>query len=264
MPWLKYLLSTLIDPTRPMDNMPLSFDTPAEDEIAINMMTSGISPYMCITVMSDYRKSLRFATFDEQSTSDDERQAWIDAFLFFMKKVTYARCLRGGGLKPLVIKSPVHIGRIQILRELFPQAKFVFVHRNPIDTFLSSAILAQEYFNYCYLDAPTPQQITDYILEQHAMLYEMYFKARPALNAVPHQLSEVSFAELEQDPVATMKRVYTDLGLEEWFDQGIVERYARRDLDGFKKNRHSVVSDELMVRLQEEVGDVMNELQYRT
>jgi hypothetical protein len=37
-----------------------------------------------------------------------------------------------GGSKPLLIKSPVHTGRIKLLLRLFPKARFLYIHRNPI------------------------------------------------------------------------------------------------------------------------------------
>lgn len=138
----KWALAWLIDSTRPMDNMPLSLGTPAEDEIAVNMLTGGISPYMCVVFMTRYRDSLPYATFE--GCPKGEREAWESALVYFLKKVTLAA---GGGPnnpKPLIIKSPVHIGRLPILRALFPRAKFAFVHRHPRAVFSSSAILAQE------------------------------------------------------------------------------------------------------------------------
>lgn len=40
---LKRLLAPLIDDTRPMDAMPLSFDTPCEDEIAPSCLTGAVT-----------------------------------------------------------------------------------------------------------------------------------------------------------------------------------------------------------------------------
>jgi hypothetical protein len=41
------LFSSMVPPTRPMDDMPLSMDTPQEDELATNVLTAGMaSPYM--------------------------------------------------------------------------------------------------------------------------------------------------------------------------------------------------------------------------
>ena len=45
------LFCSVIDRTRPMDNMPLHFDLPQEDEIAINVLSSGRSYYMPLWFM---------------------------------------------------------------------------------------------------------------------------------------------------------------------------------------------------------------------
>ena len=41
------------------------------------------------------------------------------------------------GGKPLVIKSPVHTARVALLLKLFPRAKFIYLHRNPLQVFQS-------------------------------------------------------------------------------------------------------------------------------
>jgi hypothetical protein len=40
--------------------------------------------------------------------------------------------LRHGGTKPLLIKSPVHTARVRLLLKLFPKAKFIYIHRHPL------------------------------------------------------------------------------------------------------------------------------------
>lgn len=40
--------------------------------------------------------------------------------------------LQAGG-KPLVVKSPVHTARVRLLLRLFPRARFIYLHRPPLD-----------------------------------------------------------------------------------------------------------------------------------
>jgi hypothetical protein len=54
--------------------------------------------------------------------------------------------LRWGGRRPLLIKSPVHTARLALLLRLFPNAKFVYVHRDPLATFASAAHMADTYY----------------------------------------------------------------------------------------------------------------------
>jgi hypothetical protein len=248
--------------------MALNFNTPAEDEIAVNMITSGISPYMCLTFMSNYQDSLKYATFEEGCT-DEEREEWTAKFIYFLKKVTLSASAKSNSSsppKPLIIKSPVHMGRLPMLRKLFPRAKFVFIHRDPYQVFLSSTILAQEYFYYCFLDKPTAEDITNYTLEQHAKLYEVYLKKRPKLlaSSVP-VLAEVAFTELEADAVGTLRRVYSELQID-GFDERVapvLQGYVEQ-LKGFKKNKLPTksISPELKKRLQNELAPVIKAFNY--
>jgi hypothetical protein len=38
-----------------------------------------------------------------------------------------------GGTKPLLIKSPVHTGRVKLLLQMFPRARFLYIHRHPME-----------------------------------------------------------------------------------------------------------------------------------
>ena len=56
---LKPLLSPLLEERRPMDNMRLSWELPAEDEIATTVLSGGISPYTAIVMPREEKRCLR-------------------------------------------------------------------------------------------------------------------------------------------------------------------------------------------------------------
>ena len=47
----KKWFADVMDETRPMDNVPLDFDLPQEDELATNLLSGGVSPYMPLFFM---------------------------------------------------------------------------------------------------------------------------------------------------------------------------------------------------------------------
>ncbi|GAB4821231.1 hypothetical protein N2152v2_008277 [Parachlorella kessleri] len=240
----KGLLAPILDSTRPMDNMAISFDTPAEDELATNVLTGGISPYMPITLMKSHKDFAKYYTF--QDASPAELKAWMDSFLGFLRKVTY----RHGGTKPLLIKSPVHTARVRLLLRLFPKAKFIYIHRHPLQVFQSAAHMADTYYWYCYLQRPSDQDITSFILDQYDCLYRTYLKDRELIP--PGNLVEVSFAELDHDPLGTLRSIYHRFG---WgnFEEVLprLKGYCA-SLSDFKKNDHSRLPPEVedMVRVR--------------
>ena len=76
----------LVPPTRPMDNMKLSFATPQEDEFA-PLLTTLLSPYLGISFPSRFDHYARYLTF--RDASEEERLEWKKAFVWFCKKFVW-------------------------------------------------------------------------------------------------------------------------------------------------------------------------------
>ena len=233
----KQLFSGVIDKTRPMDNMPLHFDLPQEDELATNVFTAGdaVSPYMAIWFMNLEATFRPFFAFDNKSAagshtntnaSGDEvlpedqltraRNIWTTAFLHLLKKLTLrARIRQPGSRNRLLLKSPVHTARISLLLQLFPDAQFIYIHRHPYDVFRSAAHMADTTYWYTYFNTPTSAMIQEFILRQYEILWEHYQEGKKSLiQGENHQLVEVSYEELAQDPIHTVERIYQELGWE--------------------------------------------------
>lgn len=226
-----------------MDSMTLNFKLPGEDEIALNLLSGGASPYAALSFMKMWEESAKYLTFHD--AKDEDFKAWKDSFLYFLKKVTYA-----SSGKQLVIKSPVHIGRLNILLRIFPHAKFVFIHRKPQDVIQSSIHMANAYFPYCYLSTPGREQIISYIFNQYDQLYNHYLSERDSI--VPVSLSEISFSRLETYPVSTCSQIYKDLGLSDFDDRVChsIKSYCQEELKNFKKNVFQPMSDELKALIE--------------
>lgn len=247
---LKLVESLLVDTTRPMDALPLNFSTPSEDEIATNVLSGGTSPYAALSFMPRYKHYLRYLSF--KGCSEAEIVCWQQSFLWFLKKVSF---LNKG--KPLIIKSPPHTARIDLLRRIFPRARFVWIHRNPKDVFVSSCHMAQEYFTYCFLTTPTNEQVTDYTLEQHRIIYNEAFQTREYIQCV------ISYEELEQNPVETVDKIYSDLGMSYQLDREKIQSYLDAlSFSGFKKNDHKNIDANLLKRVNMSTEYVARELHY--
>jgi hypothetical protein len=242
---LKLIENWLMDDTRPMDGLPLDFSTPAEDEIATNMLSGGISPYGALSFMPRYAAHYaRFVAFHDCTA--EEIRAWSEALIWFLKKVSLAN--RG---KPLILKSPTHAARIPILKQLFPSSKFVFIARDPITVFMSSCHLVQQYYTYCWLTPlVTDEMLTEYILSQHSLLYKELFKAWRDRDKTKTTICAVSFKELENNPLLTIERIYDEFRLKNRPKTANMERYLRDTLSGFKKNDHKPLPPNLLLMVK--------------
>jgi hypothetical protein len=192
----------LIPDQRPMDNMALSFQSPQEDEFAM-LLTCFHSLYLGISFPHHESRYSRFLTF--RGASPQEIADWEGALLAFMKKLTYKYN------RSLVLKSPPHTARVRLLLEMFPEARFVHIHRDPYRVFRST----QHYFDtavwYTYLQRPNRDLVDRGILERYTALYDSFFESRGGIPAGHYH--EMSFEELERDPLGEMRRLYEALAL---------------------------------------------------
>ncbi len=215
----------LVPKKRPMDEMALSFAVPQEDEFA-PCLTTLKSLYLGLTFPRAGEEFERYLTFDQ--VPESEIAEWKQQFLWFCRKLTlkYQR--------PLVLKSPPHTARIRMLLELFPDARFVHIHRHPHDVFRST----RHYFDtaawYTYLQRPERDRVEDEIITRYRRLHDAFHAQRPL---IPEgRFHELSFAELESDPVGSLRSVYEKLALPGFVDfQPTLESYLAT-LSAYRKN----------------------------
>ncbi len=215
----------MVPAKRPMDNMALNFQSPQEDEFA-PCLISLRSLYLGISFPRHEDYYLRHLTF--RDAPEAEVEEWRSAFLWFLKKLTFKY------RRTLVLKSPTHTARIRLLLEMLPGARFVHIHRDPYRVFQSF----RHYFDtavwHTYLQRPDRTVIDDRILSRYNLLHDAFFEER---SLIPEgRFHEMSFEDLERDPMGEMRRLYESLrldGFESFRPQ--LQRYVD-SLAGYRKN----------------------------
>jgi omega-hydroxy-beta-dihydromenaquinone-9 sulfotransferase len=189
------------------------------------------------------------------------RHTWIAAFLHFCRKLSLRD---GNGTKQLLLKSPVHTARIQLLLSLFPHAKFIYLHRNPYDIFRSACHMADTTYWYTYLQVPNHDHvIQEFILRQYEILW--YFYERDRVLLAPDQLIEVAYDDLTQHPVETVRLIYATFGWSDDFDKYVQDRIEQEAaaITAFPVNRHKTLSPELCRLVETRWGPSFERLGYR-
>lgn len=212
-------LRNILSDTRPMDALPLSWTTAQEDEVAVNVLSGGKSPLMCLHYMRDYRRYQQLISFE----TPEGRQAlpeWLQAFKYLCAKL----CVRlKERQRRLLFKSPNHTGRVGILDKYFEhEAQFVLIHRNPYDVFQSGCeALVDQYIRPCAaLQTFDGKDAQNYVLEQGQVLHTAFMQDKVALGR--GRLAIVSFDDLVRDQVEAMRKIYETLGMR--FDSNLVAR----------------------------------------
>jgi len=210
----------------------------------------------------EYRNYINF----ENGGTKQEQKLWLESFLFLMKKVTlrYTNTWDGTAKsKPLLIKSPVHTGRVKLLYQLFPNAKFIYIHRNPYDVFLSAARMADTAYWYSYLNTPTNEEVIDFIIWQYQTLYKNYVRDR---KLIPKEnLFELSFDELNKNPLKKLTDIYSHFHWDDFVESGMKQRVVEYldSLKGYKKSTKSRnLTDEQKKLIKSMWGDSFDTFNY--
>lgn len=233
------LVSHLIPRTRLFDNVAQSHDMPNEDEFA-TATDSLCSPYLFWAFPRNARHYERYLTF--QGVAEAEVSRWKSAFMRFLKKLSVRY-----GSRPLLLKSPPHTARIRLLLELFPDARFVHVHRNPYIVFQSTRHLNRVLTSALQFQRPDASDLDDVVLRRYRIMHDAYFDER---ELIPEgRLHEIAFADLEQDPIGQLHATYDALGLT-GFDELLprLEDYVAT-LAGYRKNTYADLPSSLRDRI---------------
>jgi hypothetical protein len=175
-----------------------------------------------------------------------EIESWQTRFIYFLRKLSLHQERR-----PLLIKNPVYTGRLAMLRELFPEARFVHIHRNPYEVFLSMRNFYARLFEEFALQSHAHVDIDETILT----VYERLMSAleRDAAGMTSDRFVELRYAELDADPLGAVAAVYERLGLG-GFEAGrpAFETYLA-SVRTFEKNKF-VCSDEVAAKVESRLG----------
>ncbi|WP_394153874.1 sulfotransferase family protein [Loktanella salsilacus] len=215
----------LVPSKRPMDNMALAFSSPQEDEFAPLLMTLT-SLYLGTSFPRRMDHYDRYMTF--QDASPPETAAWQSAFVSFCKKLSLH------DTRNLLIKSPPHTARIRLILSMFPDARFIHIHRDPYRVFQSQRHFFDTAGWYTYLQKPDLAAIDEGILRRHEAMYDAFYEDLPLIP--DRQFHELRFDALETDPVGEIAKVYDALSLEGFTEfSPILGEYVDR-LKGYQKN----------------------------
>jgi hypothetical protein len=227
---LPRLTAGMLDETRTYDSVKQGWDEAAEDEIALAKLT-GLSPYLSFMFLEHRSTYERYVDFLEASS--EERERWKEGFRYFVKKIMIAT-----GGKRVVIKSCPHTARIRLLLEMFPDAKFVFVHRNPYQVFASTLHMRShtDWENFFQVPGSDWEQVREReTLHLGAHIFDRYLEDR---HLIPEgNLVELAFKELIGHEEEHMERIFAQFSLPGWARARPVLRRYLDGLAGYQRNR---------------------------
>ncbi|MHC5023873.1 MAG: sulfotransferase family protein [Planctomycetota bacterium] len=228
--WLQVPLTAVFLPwRRPMDGMRYNLFGPHEEEFAI-ANACGMSPQWGMTFPR------RWAAYDRYIFPDRlpaaARRRWERIYTRFVAKLTLLTRRRA------VLKNPYNTARVGMLRELYPDAKFIHLHRHPAAVCRSNRHLARAGHCLQQLQDPRPGQgYEDRFLENYRAMEDAFAADAGACGA--DQVVTIRYEDLVRDPIGEIRRAYGQLGLPL---TPRFERRLRRYLDrhaAYRRTRHA-------------------------
>ena len=187
---------------RPMDNVVVSRFSPAEEEFALAILTlkSPLFGWMFPKNHNYYDQYLTFANVNEGEIKD-----WQNSYLKFCLRLSFNH------KKQLLLKSPPNTARIKILLDIFPNAKFIHICRNPLKVFQSTKKLFNTAVRTSSLQKTNNIDLNEKIINQYMNLYDAYFNQKELIPS--NKLVEIKFEELKKNPIEQINRIYSGLDI---------------------------------------------------
>jgi hypothetical protein len=129
------------------------------------------------------------------------------------------------------------------LLDLYPDAQFIHIHRNPFVVFQSTQKLYKTAVAGAYLQKPSDGSVTTGIIRRYKDMYDAYLDQVKLIP--PNRFVEIKFEDFEKDIINQLGLIYEKLGLD-GFNQAktkFVEYIDQRS--GYQKNVHPDIPEPL-------------------
>ncbi len=216
-------------PTRLIDNIPLALDAPQEDEFAL----ASMSPYSFLHAFTFPRQARWF--FDRYVLFHRLPEATLSRWCAVYQEILRKATVRSQGRR-LVIKNCAHSGRIKTLLKLFPEARFIHIHRDPYEVFLSTVHMHRTVLPKSQLQRIAPEEIPFNVLLFYRKLMQRLLEDRSSIPA--NRYVEIRYEDLESAPLAQLARIYRELQLP-GFEKArpYFEQYIE-SVSGYRRNQY--------------------------
>lgn len=165
----------------------------------------------------------------------DQRQnmVWHKRFLQF---------LQSGGIRPKrwLLKSPLHLMRLDAIFEVYPDARVIMTHRDPEYIVPSMSSLVSS-VRSLYSDREDASTTARELMEFWAECFDRFLQKRRILNR-EEQVIDLSFDDFAQDQMHIVDRVYARFGweLDEKSRARMREFLRREEKDKHGKHEYSL------------------------
>ena len=228
---LNKIVSNSLPSKRPMDNLEMKSSLPYEEEYAI----ANLSPYSFYhawyfpkKIDNYFKKYVLFENVSENVISN-----WKKNYIYFLKKIAYKN-----KEKQIILKSLVNTAKIKNILEMFPDAKFIHLCRNPIPLYYSTWRLYENILPIFSFQNVDKEKLDKSIIDIYKKLYKKYFEEK---KLIPKEnLIEIKYEEFIKDPVEILEKIYKKFNIKN-FEKAkpLFESYTKKHVN-YERNHYKI------------------------
>mgnify|MGYP002629120008 CR=1 FL=1 len=221
-------LKLALPPNRLADSIELDAEYPEEEEFTLGMKVPVSYYFFWLFPKKTKEFYNRYIEFTE--LPPEMLEEWGEEYSLLIKKA-----IRNTSGNLFISKNPPNTGRIPQLLKIFPDAKFIFIHRNPAEVYSSTLHFLMQLLPKLEYHTITDQLVEENMIYVYRALMKKYLDDRDKVP--PGNLYEMRYEDLMADPVKELEQVYLkfnfpqrELGLK------LVEQHVE-ETRGFKGNK---------------------------
>jgi hypothetical protein len=249
---IKFFMWVFLPRDRPTDAMKMHPDYPQEEELAI-----GHERFFSFYYWFYFPRHADFIANEflylEDPESDRSRE-FRRYYCDFIK-----RCYLNTHGEVFISKNPANTARIAVLAKLFPEARFIFLKRNPYETAQSSLIFFQSLLKGISLQEYEEKEVDRFVLENYRRLVQTYQDNKELIPS--DHLIELSYEELIKNPAEVLSDLTHRLNLDIQADLSKASDYLAESSNFPTREYH--FSRTLLKAVNDQMGDLITKLGYR-
>jgi omega-hydroxy-beta-dihydromenaquinone-9 sulfotransferase len=250
--WFKPIIGKFWPTHRPFDDVKMGMDLPQEEEIGLNNV-QDVSFYNFLCFPKDFERFYTHELF--MKDLDDKHIAkWKYEYVKMIRKAVLSR--KGDRF---ISKSPSNMARIKQLLEMFPDARFIFLYRDPYKTVESFYRFFHEVMPTIQVQESNEELTRERLTRVYADMVRAYFLDMSKIP--PQNLMEIKFELFTKNPVEGLRKIFDQFGIPGFEDSSQYFENYLVEMAGFTSNKYEI-NDETIRYVNEYAGDIVDRLDY--
>jgi hypothetical protein len=199
--------------------VPFTWDFPGEEDVSLAGLGFYESPNWGNLFPNSFFE--HYTAFCWENCESRSMEKWRMKYSYWIKKLSILNKFRR-----LVLKSPPNTGRVDSLIKLFPNAKFVCIHRDPIQVYASCIRFWEILDKHYSFQKLSDQRIKNIIFKSFDNTMNRFHACKDLIPV--GQLVEMSYESLRENPFTRFNVLYDELNIGEFHKiENKIEEFVR-------------------------------------